>query len=586
MKRVRSRGFVLRWLWFVWSLAASPPSSQHQHGVVAFAFVGIPRTRSRSEHWVGTEASREPFLLRPSAPARSLQSSRRRLVASSVTAARASSHQPKDADASRRTAPDGNDGDSGTGPRPRTKSRSKQMDSPIYFLERSMLKHDLLTKDREQVLAHSILRAAEVRQRLEPLIEERRQQKKLLRVQQHRASFGSMDDSEASDDDGTHGDDDSGMSELTAYGVGSYDEDEQFQARRQRSWLASKEDRLRTQEDGDLRPRDYGTTSYLADSLDLHLLTNVDVQSVGLSGGFEELEALLSDASLARQRLISSNIRLVVSIAKKWSKQTARDSSASNSLAAVYGGGWDRPSLDEVVQEGVLGLSRAVDRFDPGRNLRFSTYATFWITNSVRQCFQRASSGSMRLPLPYYDFKRRYKLLLKKYSNAGAVVPGLDVLAQELGTTAERLARILLLTQHPLSTDMPFMRSPTGGAGKAGGGGGDDSLTIAETLIDAGELTMEERVDLSFLRESLESAMASELAPHERDILRLRLGLDDGISRTVPEVVQEFDSRVTASEVRTIEQRAYKKLRSLRVLRAFMAHLDLAGVDRTTVTIR
>jgi RNA polymerase primary sigma factor len=458
------------------------------------------------------------------------------------------------------------------------------MSSPIYFLERSMLKHDLLSKDREQVLANSILRAADVRQRLEPLIEERRQQKLL---KQNRAS-DSRDGAE-SDDDGTEGDDVS-LSELSVYGVGSYEEDEQFQAMQQRSWLASKERRLRTQEDSNRLPTDpksiLGTTSYLADSLDLHLLTNIDVKSVGIVGGFEELEAILLEASLARQLLISSNIRLVVSIAKKWAKQTARESYASASLSAVYGGGWDRPSLDEVVQEGVIGLSRAVDRFDPKRNLRFSTYATFWITNSVRQCFQKASSGPIRLPLPYYDTKRRYMLLLKKYSNMGKSAPGLEMLAKDLGTTAERLARVLLLTEHPLSTDMPFMRSPTGAAGKAGGGDVENSLTISETLIDAGELSMEERVDLSFLRESLESAMASELAPHERDILRLRLGLDDGISRSVPEVVREFDSRVTASEVRSIEQRAYKKLRSLRVLRAFIAHLDLAGVDRTTVTIR
>lgn len=574
MNRVRSC-CVLRWLWFGWYLLAAPS----QRRVVAF--VGIPTSSSSEHRRLGTEASHESFLLGPpTAPERSLHSSRRKSVASSASLW--SSRQSKDTSNARRRSAYGNVGGSGKGPRP--KQRPGQMDSPVYFLERSMLKHDLLTKDREQVLACSILRAADIRQRLEPLIAERKQQKRLLQ----QLASESREDAAADDDFIDSGD--SSLSELSVYGLGSYEDDERFQASQQRSWLAYKEHRLQTQEDSSMLPRVpkslVGTRSHLADDLDLHLLSNVDVQSVGVVGGFEELEAILLEASLARQLLVSSNIRLVVSIAKKWAKQTARESYASASLAAVYGGGWDRPSLDEVIQEGVIGLSRAVDRFDPKRNLRFSTYATFWITNSVRQCFQRASSGTITVPLPFYDTKRRYKLLLKKYSSMGGSTPGLEVLAKELGTTVGRLVRVLLLTQHPLSTDMPFMRFPTGAAGKAGGGDVENSLTISETLIDAGELSMEERVDLSFLRESLESAMASELAPHERDILRLRLGLDDGISRSVPEVVQEFDSRVTAAEVRRIEQKAYKKLRSLRVLRAFIAHLDFAGVDRTTVTIR
>jgi RNA polymerase sigma factor (sigma-70 family) len=276
-----------------------------------------------------------------------------------------------------------------------------------------------------------------------------------------------------------------------------------------------------------------------------------------------------------------------MSIAKKWARMAAKRSvHASGSLAAVYSGGWDRPSLDEVIQEGVIGLARAVDGFEPKRNLRFSTYATFWVTNSVRRCFQAALTGTLRVPAQFHDQKRRYKLLLKQYAEMGRPTPGLEEMARELGISVERLDTVLRLTQPPLSTDQPFMRSAMSVAGKAGAGDFDDSLTISETLIDGADLSNEDRIDLSFLRESLEDAMAAELAPHERDILRLRLGLDDGISRSVQEVVREFDARVTMSEVRALERRAYKKLRQLRLLGAFLAHLDVAGVDSSTVTIR
>jgi DNA-directed RNA polymerase sigma subunit (sigma70/sigma32) len=99
-------------------------------------------------------------------------------------------------------------------------------------------------------------------------------------------------------------------------------------------------------------------------------------------------------------------------------------------------------------------------------------------------------------------------------------------------------------------------------------------------------MSVEDRIDLSLLRESLERAMATELAPYERDIVRLRLGLDDGVTRTAREVVQAFDERLTVSEVRTMERRAYRKLRQFRVLVSFLAHLDVAGVDYSTVTVR
>jgi RNA polymerase sigma factor (sigma-70 family) len=109
--------------------------------------------------------------------------------------------------------------------------------------------------------------------------------------------------------------------------------------------------------------------------------------------------------SEARTKLMRANIRLVVSISKKWLSRSSITKKEGPSYMNPYNGGWDVPSLDEVIQEGVLGLARAVDKFDPSRGLRFSTYSTHWITSYVRQCFQDASTGCLKVPAQLHDIK-------------------------------------------------------------------------------------------------------------------------------------------------------------------------------------
>ena len=89
---------------------------------------------------------------------------------------------------------------------------------------------------------------------------------------------------------------------------------------------------------------------------------------------------------------------------------------SSSRTSVLYNGGWDKPSLDEVIQEGVLGLARAVDKFDPDRGLRFSTYSTHWITSYVRQCLQDASTGCLKVPAQLHEIKVRAVEMLKGYN--------------------------------------------------------------------------------------------------------------------------------------------------------------------------
>jgi len=143
------------------------------------------------------------------------------------------------------------------------------------------------------------------------------------------------------------------------------------------------------------------------DDLDDRLLTEEDiVAGLELTGGRAELQRILLEGAFARDCFIRNNVRLVESIAKRWARQSAKYNNEDGArLVSIYEGNAYRPSLDEAIQEGILGLARAADGYDPSRGLRFSTYSTYWVTNFVRTCFQRASTGSLRIPTQLHTIK-------------------------------------------------------------------------------------------------------------------------------------------------------------------------------------
>ena len=286
-----------------------------------------------------------------------------------------------------------------------------------------------------------------------------------------------------------------------------------------------------------------------------------------------ELDLILYEGAHARDMLIRSNLKLVFSISKQW----ARNYGAST-VQSVYSGSWNRPSLSEIVQEGCFGLIQAVERFDPGRNVRFATFATYYIINHVRRCFQQSSTGGLRVPFLYYDVRGRFERLVKSYHEREGGTPGFDILARDLNVGEKRLRRILRLTKPLLSTDNPLSKVT----------GNSSNEPLSASIVDSTDVNAEDRVEWSLLRQSLENAMAAELAPFERDVLRLRLGMDDGIQRTAKEVAAACGGRVSLAEVRTTERRALTKLRSPVALATYklLTYLDFAGVDRETIKLR
>ena len=158
---------------------------------------------------------------------------------------------------------------------------------------------------------------------------------------------------------------------------------------------------------------------------------------------------------------------------------------ANGNLRELYAGGWDRPSLDEAIQEGVLGLSRAIDKYDYEKGLKFSTYSTWWITNYVRIAFQTAKTGPLKLPAQFYTLKNQYLKAIAKLTREGRPIPPIEDFAEEFGTSVRRLRYALTSTEALFSIDQPVNGQSTklrgSSAGEIGVGNGD--IYLGDALV-------------------------------------------------------------------------------------------------------
>lgn len=298
-----------------------------------------------------------------------------------------------------------------------------------------------------------------------------------------------------------------------------------------------------------------------------------------------QIDTILEKGNRAKQTLMLHNIKLVSGIAKKWAFMTHNNKGEYTSNP--YAGSLTRPSLQEAIQEGIVGLAKAAERFEPNRNWRFSTYATYWITNSIRLCYTQASTGQgMRLPNTYYETLGTYKALVKRQYQLNQCAPPMEELAAEMNIRVSRLQRILQLTQPPLSLETPTRAYAT--AGKSGLADKSDSV-LGDLLCMDAEDDPEVLVEWSLLRRALDHAMVTQLSPHERNVIRLRLGLDDGVTRTSRQVANDFyEGRFRTTEIVATWNRALKKLRSPRALSQYqwMSYFELCDIDIETVSWR
>jgi RNA polymerase primary sigma factor len=248
------------------------------------------------------------------------------------------------------------------------------------------------------------------------------------------------------------------------------------------------------------------------------------------------MEHQVNAGGTARAQLINSNLRLVVSIARRY-----------------QGHGL---SLLDLIQEGSLGLMRAVDKFDPSRGLKFSTYATYWIRQSVGRAI--ADHGrTVRLPVHLGERLSRLARARQSLIQRLDRDPTPEEIASELGITPEQVTRAEQAALAPASLDEAHTDDGTG--------------ALAEVIADPLEPTPLEQVAHGLLRDDLSEAM-SHLTQRERHILSLRYGLVGEVALTLEQIGQRLN--LTRERVRQLESEALKKLRDPHLGRRLHGYFD------------
>jgi len=237
----------------------------------------------------------------------------------------------------------------------------------------------------------------------------------------------------------------------------------------------------------------------------------------------ERLQELVEEGKAAQEHLVKANSRLVVSVAKKYI-------------------GRGVPFLD-LIQEGNIGLIRAVNKFDYHRGYKFSTYATWWIRQAVTRAI--ADQGrTIRVPVHMYEQINKLTRTSRKLVQELGREPTIEEIAEELEVPLRKVERIMRVAQRPLSLETPV--------------GEEEDSYLGDFIEDVETVAPVDAASRSLLREELDQTLSS-LTPREVRILQLRFGLVDGYSYTLEEVGRKFG--VTRERIRQIEAQALGRLR-------------------------
>jgi RNA polymerase primary sigma factor len=275
------------------------------------------------------------------------------------------------------------------------------------------------------------------------------------------------------------------------------------------------------------------------DSVRLHLR---EIGKIPLLNAEEELalaQKVVAGDKRAKDKMAEANMRLVVSIAKRYS-----------------GRGLD---FLDLIQEGHTGLLRAVEKFDPDKGFKFSTYATWWI----RQAITRAIADQARtIRIPVHMVETINKLLRtqRRMTQELNREPSIEELAKELEMEPEKVEHVMKIKQDISSLDAGVGRD-----------GDEDENVLGDFIEDEESATPEESAASQLLKEQVQSVL-SNLSDREQKIIRMRFGLDNGKSHTLEEVGQEF--AVTRERIRQIEAKALAKLRKHKDARKLYEYLQ------------
>ncbi len=260
------------------------------------------------------------------------------------------------------------------------------------------------------------------------------------------------------------------------------------------------------------------------DSIQMYLR---EIGKVSLLTGAEEIDLakrITKGDEAARKRLTEANLRLVVSIAKKYMGRNL--------------------GLLDLIQEGNLGLFRAVEKFDWRKGYKFSTYATWWIRQAITRALAD-QSRTIRIPVHMVETLNKYAQAERQLVQDLGREPLPEEIAAEMGIEVEKVYHLKKISQETVSIDSPV-------------GEDDEESSLGDFIEDSERATPTDTAGRQLLREYVQNIL-KDLDPREQKILRLRFGLEDGVTHTLEEVGEEFG--VTRERIRQIEAKALERIK-------------------------
>lgn len=272
------------------------------------------------------------------------------------------------------------------------------------------------------------------------------------------------------------------------------------------------------------------------DSVQLYLRAIGRVKLLSATEEIELARRIANGDQLAKKRLVQANLRLVVSVAKKYQNRGL-------------------PFLD-LIQEGNLGLIRAAEKFDPERGYKFSTYATWWIRQGITRALAD-KSRTIRVPVHMVETINQLRKTTRKLSQELGRRPGLEDLAKAMNCSLTKIKEILAANRTPISLDSPL--------------GEDEDNSLADVVQDENSTLPEVSTTTALLASDIRGVL-STLTPREREIIILRYGLKDGHQRTLEQVGKLVG--ITRERTRQIELKALRALRASSLMDKLRDYLE------------